>query len=295
MSRLLTPAATEMLNASDDVRASFSKQPSWIPNPYAQDILEELDYMMDQPLSDRMTGLSIIAPTNHGKTALIKTFIGKVPSSDFTDRINMPVVYVGAPAKPTIPSLYTKILTEIGHPKPRSGNADDKKSKIELLAKRLKIKCLVIDEIQHVLAGYSTQQEEVLNAIKDLANDLRIPLVLAGIGRAATVIRSDSQIENRFPIMQLPVWGATQEMAEFLAKLEASLPLKKESRIWEYTSELKEMSGGITGNIVGLVKRAAVNAIKDGGEQITLKHLEKYKSRFPIPIDIAMDDISNTN
>lgn len=293
--RVLTTVASEALEASPEERIRIIRQPAWVPNPYAESILEELDYVMEQPTSDRMTGLSIIAPTNHGKTALIKTFIGNVPHNNYTDRVNMPVVYIGAPSKPTIPSLYTRILTEIGHPKPRTGGIDDKEAKIKLLAERLSIKCLVIDDIHNVLAGYKNQQEEVLNATRELGGLLKIPLVLSGIGRAATVIQSDTQIENRFPIMQLPIWAASKELAVFLAKLEATLPLKEQSGIWEYTQEIQEMAGGITGNIVGLVKRAAVEAIKSGEEKITIELIEKYRSRFPIPVDIAMHDLSDSD
>jgi hypothetical protein len=57
---------------------------------------------------------------------------------------------------------------------------------------------LVIDEIHSVLAGTFREQRIVLNAIRFLANDLRIPLVCVGTHEAKQALMTDQQLADRF-------------------------------------------------------------------------------------------------
>lgn len=50
---------------------------------------------------------------------------------------------------------------------------------------------LVIDEIHSILAGTFREQRIVLNAIRFLANDLRIPLVCVGTREAKQALMTD--------------------------------------------------------------------------------------------------------
>jgi hypothetical protein len=58
----------------------------------------------------------------------------------------------------------------------------------------------LIDEIQHFLSCNSRDQRAALNAIKYLANELRVSIVAVAAGTYETleVMRSDSQIASRF-------------------------------------------------------------------------------------------------
>src|ERR1035441_6025428 len=58
----------------------------------------------------------------------------------------------------------------------------------------------LIDEIEHLLSRSSRDQRAALNAIKYLANKLRVSIVAdaAGTYEALEVMRSDSQIASRF-------------------------------------------------------------------------------------------------
>ena len=47
--------------------------------------------------------------------------------------------------------------------------------RIRALARQLEVRMLVIDEIHSLLAGTFREQRIILNAIRILANDLRIP------------------------------------------------------------------------------------------------------------------------
>jgi len=58
-------------------------------------------------------------------------------------------------------------------------------------------KMLIIDEIRHLLSCNAREQRAALNAIKFLANRLRMTIVSAGTHEALHVLRFDPQIASR--------------------------------------------------------------------------------------------------
>jgi ATP-dependent Clp protease ATP-binding subunit ClpA len=65
---------------------------------------------------------------------------------------------------------------------------------------------LLIDEIHNLLSCSARDQRAALNAIKYLANKLRVSIVAAGTYGALHVMPADSQIASRFEQDELPVW-----------------------------------------------------------------------------------------
>jgi gamma-glutamyl:cysteine ligase YbdK (ATP-grasp superfamily) len=57
---------------------------------------------------------------------------------------------------------------------------------------------LVIDEVHSLLAGSFREQRILLNAIRFLASDLRLPLVCAGTHVAKQALMTDRQLADRF-------------------------------------------------------------------------------------------------
>ena len=58
---------------------------------------------------------------------------------------------------------------------------------------------IILDEVNGMLAGTYRQQRIFLNAIRFLANDLRIPLVCAGTDLARQALLTDAQLAERGP------------------------------------------------------------------------------------------------
>jgi hypothetical protein len=78
--------------------------------------------------------------------------------------------------------------------------------RIRALARHLEVRMLVIDEIHSLLAGTFREQRIILNAIRFLANDLRIPLVCVGTSDAKQALMTDQQLADRFEAAELPAW-----------------------------------------------------------------------------------------
>ncbi|MFC7694663.1 TniB family NTP-binding protein [Paeniroseomonas aquatica] len=88
---------------------------------------------------------------------------------------------------------------------------------------------LVLDELHNVLAAPTHRQRELLNLLRYLGNELRIPLACLGTREAYLAIRSDDQLENRFEPLLLPSWEDDPEFGRLLASFEAVLPLREPS------------------------------------------------------------------
>lgn len=134
---------------------------------------------------------------------------------------------------------------------------------------------LLIDEIHHLLSCGLRDHRANLNAIKFLANKLRVSIVAAGTHEALHVMRSDPQIASRFEQLELPVWTESQELRRFIDGYLALLPTKKtqteiDKRFVEY---LLELSDGVTGRIIDVLRRAALQGIADKSQKVGLQQL----------------------
>src|SRR5271163_1786000 len=121
--------------------------------------------------------------------------------SSTLEGLKMPHIGGGTAELPPVPllrSLYAEII--------RSMNADvaptTRLHELECTAINMLAhaspRMLLIDEIHNLLSCSARDQRAALNAIKYLANKLRISIVAAGTYEALHVMRSDSQIASRF-------------------------------------------------------------------------------------------------
>jgi Cdc6-like AAA superfamily ATPase len=145
---------------------------------------------------------------------------------------------------------------------------------------------MLIDEIQHLLSCSAREQRAALNAIKYLASKMRVSIVAAGTHEALHVMRFDPQIASRFGQLELPVWTESQELRRFIAGYLALLPLKKaaadiDKRFVEY---LLELSDGVTGRIVDVLRRTALQGLTDKSKRVGLTQLQYVGAHMPATI-----------
>ena len=94
------------------------------------------------------------------------------------------------------------------------------------------MRMLVLDELHNILAAPTHTRRDVLNLLRFLGNQLRIPLVSVGTREAYLAIRSDDQLENRFEPPVLPRWAPDEPTTRsLLASFAASFPLRHPSPI----------------------------------------------------------------
>lgn len=261
-----------------DERIAKIRGGRWIRYARAEQITQQLGELLRHPKTHRMPNLLIVGETNNGKTALIRRFMQQhLPTlGDHRTLSRIPVVVVQAPPIPDERRFYHAILTQVFQPFRSSYSAGRLQHEALRMLATVNVKMLIIDEIQHVLAGPLLKQRQFLNVVKYLGNELEIPIVAVGTKDALNAIQTDSQLANRFEPALLPRWTMNDDYLRLLASFEVALPLSHPSGLVEsaIATKILILSGGLIGEISTLLSRAALIAIERGTERITSAVLE---------------------
>lgn len=274
-----------IVQLSDQERIKYTLQEKWIGYPKAKTIYDKLDDLMNHPITNRMPNMLLVGETNNGKTAILKRFAKKNDAyiDSRTSLLVAPVVYVQAPPLPEEKRLYNNLLDTLQAPYKLSEKVEKKQQQVIHLLRKVDAKMLIIDEIQHVLAGNMGKQRLFLNVIKYLGNELNIPIVCAGIKTALNAIQTDDQLSNRFNPVSLSKWTLSDDYFRLLASLESIMPLKKESNLTddEIAMSILNLSEGTIGEIMTVVQQATIYAIKTNKEFIDKKILSEIDYLSP--------------
>ena len=182
----LRPPFLEAALLPDPERIHWLRQERWIQYPRAKRILERLIDLVDYPPHDRMPCLVIYGATGMGKTRIIQKFLrdNRTHFDKKLGKTRLPVVSIQMPPSPSERDLYEELLAAMGGIFTYGTSITALRHRIRSLARQLEVRMLIIDEIHSLLAGTFREQRIFLNAIRFLANDLRLPLVCAGTHEA---------------------------------------------------------------------------------------------------------------
>lgn len=272
----LPEAVRALLHLPDAVRIRAVREGTWIPYPGAMRTMAELKYVLEQPPSNRMTGLTLVGPTNNGKTTIIKEFMATHRVRPVNaDAARPEFLYVDTPPEPNVSMFCTAILRRINDPKADKGTSAQKLARLLHIVPQLQPRMMFLDEIHNLLAGSSRQSEAFLNTLKTLANQLQLPIVLIGTDDASNVVSTDPQVSSRYPAYQLPAWPWNDQYTHLVKKVLSTLPLRKASNLSKRSIEhLHDRTKGALGALVQVLQRAAVWAIEKHKEEITPEAIE---------------------
>lgn len=277
----LNEQAKAALELEDKERIDRVRSARWIGYTRAKHILDKLEELFTHPKKHRMPNLLIVGSTNNGKTMVANRFVSKHPAYDNEDGdgITLPVLTVQLQAAPDEGRIYNAILKKLYAPHKEKEHPDKKLFQVVQILSRINTRVLILDELQHILAGNMSRQRQVLNTIKYLGTELQIPIVGVGTQDAFNAITTDPQLSNRFEPAPLPRWQMDDEYLRLLASFERALPLKKPSNLIETDLALKilSLSEGLIGEISALLTAACVHAIETNRECITLKTIDAIK------------------
>lgn len=282
----LSKSASETANQPDEVRIMAIKTGTWITYTRAKQLLAQMEDLFEHPRIIRMPNMLIVGPSNNGKTQILRRFEQnhKPDPNPDGDYSIVPVLFVEAPSKPDIGAFYDKILEAVWQPYSIRAKDSDKEREVKKILRSIQLKVLMIDEIQHIIAGSQTKQREFRNSLKSLGNELQISIICAGVNEAFNAFNTDEQLSNRFEPELLPKWSLNNEYGDLLESFERRLPLKKPSNLRGNSALAQKvlwMSEGILGEIHEVLKRSAILAIKNKSEQITLDTVENIRWTQP--------------
>lgn len=279
--RRLTPAARQLLDASDAERLAALKNQPFVSYPTAKRIRDRLEGLLTERRTHRPASLLIAGATNNGKTMLVQKFVNAHPfvNKPDADALEAQVIYLQMPPTPDPRQLFLAILDRLDAPVRRTAALAQLQSQALKLLILTKVKIVVIDEIHNIHAGRYNQQRGFLNLLRYISNELQVNLVCCGISTAAQALQSDEQLANRFEHWPLPKWRPDNQTSSLLNTIEMTLPLREESNLSDspILNRIVALSEGTIGEIFRLISLAAAEAIMSGNEKIDADLLDKLR------------------
>ena len=279
----LAPQFRKYLEMSDEERIYFIQKDKWIDYPLANKVLLKMQDIFNAPKSIRSRGMLLYGDSNNGKTAILKKFYRNFSKDEYIDEDEdlihlMPIVYVISEFSSDESIMFSKILSAMNVPVNHKEKVTKKKEEVIYNLGIMKTKLIIIDEIQNVLQGPYNKMTQLITSLKTLNNTTAIPIILAGTQDAMSAISIDNQTKSRFKPLELPNWNNDENFSRFITTIEAMLPLKKASNLYqnyELLTYLHELSNGCIGEVIDILKDASIYAIRTKSEKITKKEIKK--------------------
>ena len=294
---LLDKSKEVVIHHNKESRILYMESKIWISYPLAQKVILYLNDLLKYPKQDKMPGLLIVGEPHIGKSAVITQFEKLHPNKSYEDDIGMSrtekTIIVATMEGGDDRVLYISILEQLWTTfRPTDTTQKLRHQTIHLL-RELNVRMLILDEIHNLLKGTAIKQRIIMDAIKNLTNALKIPIILVGIMDAVTVL-NEAQHVSRFEIIQLPKWSNDKEFAGLLASFERWLPLKKPSLLHkkEMRDILYQYSKGNLGYLRKILITSAKYAINNDIEQITpwiVKNVPTKNSENPMERIVDLD------
>ncbi len=169
--------------------------------------------------------LGVFGESRTGKTLLTRGLEGEYPRVRHEDFLEVPVLCVTTPARPTVMGLLESMLQALGDPKFNTGTQCAKLTRLIHLLKVAKTRVVVVDEIQHFIDKRSAIiAYEAADTLKIIVDETKAGLIAAGLARAERVIRENEQLDGRFlsPVrLSRFDWGKETQRKQFVGILVA--------------------------------------------------------------------------
>ncbi|MFX3636699.1 MAG: TniB family NTP-binding protein [Candidatus Pristimantibacillus sp.] len=233
-----------------------------IEHPQITTIYKIFESMMKRPGKTRH--LFIMGSSNVGKSTLAEKFLEKHPEytdvdEEGTEIDKRPVILVEIPHPFTLKEFYYEVLDSLGTPR-LSGRPEinDLKVKAYNLINKQEVKLIIFDEINNILTS-SINNKTAMDAIKQMANKTKVPLVLMGTPDSVKLREEDEQYKSRYRPKALKRFEeCDDEFCSFLKKIEEKIDPPKPLYLWnDQTAQLLHyMSKGKVGYITPLLIEA---------------------------------------
>ena len=266
----------EILAPDQALRVRRLRRPRYVDYLAGDAVLARLGWLFDHPKVSRPPCTLLYAPTNNGKTALAYKFLrDQSPREDSPEFGKKPVVCAHAPPFADMTGFCDSILRALKAPY-RAARATAKWDHVLQLLTAVGTRLLILDEVNNLLIGKVDQRGMVLNALKSLSNELRIPVVAMGTEDAVRVFQTDPQLGNRFEPLGIPRWTISRDYAVFIGRFVQGLELRNASDFTTrpIVTRVHTMAEGLTGETCKLLNMAAEMAVRSGREVIDMATLD---------------------
>ncbi len=265
------------LDRSIEDRIAYIQAPRWIAYPGAKAAHVRLGELLSRPARLRTQGVMIIGPYANGKTMIAERFA--VEHLKMVTLKQQKVWIVQTREGTGLSHFYASILYALRAPVAHSQDVGRKAEQIDRLFERLKPRVLIFDEFHNALRGRTKDMEAIFAFFRRIGRQFDISPVLVGEVSIYDSINATSEMASRFDLHAVPRWRYDDDYLTLLDSLESALPLAKSSELSDepLARRIFQLSEGLIGEIVGIVTKAAIAALRSGSERITQKRIEELR------------------
>jgi hypothetical protein len=226
--------------------------------------------------------IALMGEARTGKSRALEECFTNHAQERTRDGLNVPILRVKAPSKPTVKGLVELMLQAIGDPTFSVGTENTKTIRLRTLMKNAGTRMVMIDEFQHFQdKGSRRIMHHVADWLKILVDDSKVALVVAGLPSCGAVVSQNEQLAGRFlsPILMPRFdWKIDSHREEFVGILGAFQ--ESMCQFFDLRLDSAEMvfrcycaTGGLMGYVTKVLRQAVWDAIDADRKQITLEHL----------------------
>lgn len=264
------------LDRDQQERIAYIRAPRWIGHHVALDSHRRLAELLERPSSLRTQGLMLVGPFANGKTMIAERFaVEHLRTSPEQQKVWMVQTREGA----GLGHFYASILQALRAPGGDIWDLRRKAEQLDHLLSSLKPRVLIFDEFHNALRGRARDVEAIFAFLRRIGRQYDISPVLIGEVAVCDFINATSEMASRFDLVAVPRWQYGEAYLMLLDSLEAALPLAKNSDLSNevLARRIFDLSEGLIGEIVTVVTRAAIAAIRSGTERISKASIDELR------------------
>ena len=267
-------------------------------------LCQEMSCIAGEPQCMVLEGL-----TGAGKSTLVKSYAEAFARYETVSGTRVPIFYLETPSPVTVKGMAARMLEALGDPAAHKGPLWAMNSRLIQYIKHCEVQLVILDDFHHLIDKETNRVlETVSDWLKVLIKETNVPFLVVGIeGRVEQILQANSQLSRLFAVrerLEPFQWNPTDEatikaFASFIKYAETGIgmALSDELPRAELLYRLYYATNGVVGNMMNLMRFAALLAQKQGGETLTLsilsqafiKRLHKHVAKKANPFSRAAD------
>lgn len=225
----------------------------------------------------RPQGCLLVGPPEGGKSFILRK-VAKDCVAEFgpIGPREVPVIYMDAPVSGSRKELFRTFADRLNIPLDYRASWDRIRPVIKKGFREAKTRVLLIDELNNVIAGPYQMQRMIIDDLKDISNDVGIPILCAGTREALNAVGRSEQYRSRFRPIGLNTLKMDKTYISILSAFEEAMGIAQGTFASRKPSELIFLnSNQVIGRVVWLLNRALMLATEAKKDRIELEDIER--------------------
>jgi hypothetical protein len=266
--------------------------PFWIAFDEARRAVETIVEVAHDEPDERPTCIVLAGRSGMGKTSILREVQKRLQISfprpaDWGDARFQPMIRAIVPSSPTSLKINMILLWKQGWPI-RGNTYRIADTKVIELIRAQGTRLVAIDQVHAILTVSGKARRDTLDAFRFLMSEGNIPLVVAGLDRAADILEADEELALRSIMLRLSPWAPGEPTQRLIRSMARGMGLNEPEGLAEgdRAARISAVSSGVTGNFKRLLHWANKVAQRRGAQVIGIDDINEAVRLFPpYPVD----------